>query len=315
MAEMPSRGDGPRREAFTLIELLVVIAIIGILIALLLPAVQKVRAAAQRTACSNNLKNIGLALHHFENAHGCFPPGQVNGPLPQLGVPSGTIHGFWPFLLPYLEQDALFRQYRLDVSWSNAANRDTILVSLNILQCPTAELHRQGATTLSDPGSCTDYAPVKDISSAATAVLLRDGWIDPAGSFQGAFDINNMARFADITDGVSSTLFVTECSGRPTIWRGSQPLAPSSAVGGGPWASSGNRLSIEGSTPPDGASRPGMCALNCTNLGEIYSFHPGGVNALLGDGSVRLLSSSLALRVLVKLVTRAGGETLSDAEF
>ncbi len=315
MAEMASAKYGVRLQAFTLIELLVVIAIIGVLIALLLPAVQKVRAAAQRMACANNLKNVGLALHHFENTRGCFPPGQVDGPFSPMQVPPSIVHGFWPFLLPYLEQEALFRQYRWDVSWSDPANRDTISVNLSILQCPAAELHRQGNNSLNDPGACTDYAPVKDVSSAATATLLRSGWIDPANSYQGAFDVNVMARFADMMDGVSNTLFVTECSGRPTYWRGSQPLAPPAAAGGGPWASSGNRLSIEGSTPPNGATRPGMCALNCTNFGEIYSFHPGGANALLGDGSVRFLNANLSLRVLTKLVTRAGGEPLSGSEF
>src|SRR4051794_17849254 len=95
------------RPAFTLIELLVVIAIIAVLIALLLAAVQQAREAANRAACANNLKQIGLAVHSFENVHGRLPPGAAVGPLPALGIPADAKHGWLQFLLPYLEQGAL----------------------------------------------------------------------------------------------------------------------------------------------------------------------------------------------------------------
>src|SRR5262249_33783568 len=111
---LPLRGRAA--PAFTLVELLVVMAIIGVLIALLLPAVQKVRAAANRAACSNNLHNIGLALHNFENTRGAFPPGAVIGPCLPAGVTTRATHGGWPFLLPYLEQQALYNQYRWDLN-------------------------------------------------------------------------------------------------------------------------------------------------------------------------------------------------------
>src|ERR1700730_18149665 len=110
-----------RRQGFTLIELLVAIAIIAILIGLLVPAVQKVREAANRMACSNNLKQIGLALHNYHDAHGRFPPGGVIGPFSQAGfsISAGVKHGWALFLLPYIEQQALADRYRWDVPFND----------------------------------------------------------------------------------------------------------------------------------------------------------------------------------------------------
>jgi len=132
-----------KRRGFTLIELLVVIAIIAVLLGLLLPAVQKVREAANRMACTNNLKNLGLALHNYHGDHGKFPPGAV-GPfgaaLPQFaGLKQ---HALGTYLLPYVEQEALAKQYSWDVSWFDPPNQPVVNTQLKIWQCPSAPANR-----------------------------------------------------------------------------------------------------------------------------------------------------------------------------
>src|SRR3954469_10165931 len=134
MRPLPS----PRsRRGFTLIELLVVIAIIAILIGLLVPAVQKVREAANRSTCQNNLKQMGVALHNFHGTRKFFPPGGVSTAIPKLGIPSGVTHGWSVFLLPQLEQDNLYKQYHFDVSWNAAANGPIIGTPLSVFLCPS----------------------------------------------------------------------------------------------------------------------------------------------------------------------------------
>jgi prepilin-type processing-associated H-X9-DG protein/prepilin-type N-terminal cleavage/methylation domain-containing protein len=299
------------RRALTLIELLVVLAILGLLLGLLLPAVQKVRSAAARLACGNNLRQAGLALHGFEAARGCFPPGAVVGPLPEAGVGTDALHGCWPFLLPYLEQEALARQYRWDVDFFDPANQPGVATPLKVLQCPAAEpnrvvdaTHPGGAFVSGGQGACTDYSPVAGVSPA----LAPLGLVAPADSYEGALPVNRMTRLADLTDGTSCTLLVAEDAGRPQLWRAGRPV-PGPFSFGGPWASSANPVVIAGASA-DGATAPGPCAINCTNDRQPYGFHPGGANVLFADGSVYFLGAGLDVRVLAALATRAGGEAV-----
>jgi prepilin-type N-terminal cleavage/methylation domain-containing protein/prepilin-type processing-associated H-X9-DG protein len=301
------------RGAFTLLELLVVIAIIAILIGLLVPAVQKVREAASRIQCANNLHQLGLALHNFENGRGTFPPGSVFGPFPEAGVTTLAQHGVFPFLLPYLEQQQ--NQYRWDVSYNAPANQPAVARHLRILQCPSAEPDRlvteaefPGTWSGGRKGACSDYNGIRWMDS----VLADRGWIDPVVNYEGALTQNRMVRVIDIKDGASNTLLLAEAAGRPKLWRAGR-LVPGVYSDGAAWAAPA-LLQGRGSTP-DGVVQPGRCAINCTNHREVYSFHPGGANVLMADGSVHFLTASIDIRVFARLVTRAGGEVVSVGDY
>jgi prepilin-type processing-associated H-X9-DG protein len=278
--------------------------------------VQKVREAAARMQCSNNLKQIGLALHQHHDTYGKFPPGWVQAPFT---VPQGNIieggHGTFPFLLPYVEQEALARIYRWDKRAQGPENQPVATTQLKIFQCPSAEPDRW-VTAVEDPGNygyggkgaCGDYAGVRGIDTGLVAL----GLVDQAANYQGVLTYNYLTRFADITDGTSQTILVTECAGRPKVWRAGR-LVPGGYVSGGVWVS-GTFMVGQGSTP-DGATKLGRCAINCTNEREVYSFHPGGANAVFADGSVHFLKAGMDIRVFARLVTRAGGEVVSASDY
>jgi prepilin-type N-terminal cleavage/methylation domain-containing protein/prepilin-type processing-associated H-X9-DG protein len=322
---MPQFLPTARRRGFTLVELLVVIAIIAVLIGLLLPAVQKVREAANRMACANNLKNLGLALHNYHGDHGKFPPGAV-GPFAALPQFAGLKHhGLGTYLLPYLEKQELASRYRWDVSWFDPLNQPFVNVQLRLWQCPSAPANRIQDGSLPtvvppppDPfngtAACGDYAGM----GAVDSVLARKGLIDPPsgprderGHYEGVFPVNATRRLDDISDGTSQTIMMAECAGRPQLWRGRSQV-PNVWLTGGPWASR-NLLWCRGATP-DGTAFYGPCAVNCTNDREVYSFHPGGANVVFADGSVRFLRANLDIRVLARLATRAGGEVVSGGD-
>jgi prepilin-type processing-associated H-X9-DG protein len=144
--------------------------------------------------------------------------------------------------------------------------------------------------------------------------LLDSGLIDPPpANPEGTMPRNHMVRIAEITDGTAHSMLLTEDAGRPQLWRAGRPVEGPD-VPGGPWVSRLNRLAPRGSTP-DGAIRPGPCAINCTNEQEVYSFHPGGANATFADGSVHFLKATIDIRIFAALVTRAGGEVVVDSDY
>jgi prepilin-type processing-associated H-X9-DG protein len=122
-----------------------------------------------------------------------------------------------------------------------------------------------------------------------------------------------MTRLAAITDGTSNTILLTEDAGRPRQWRAGKPGSDQTVLGG-PWAGFNTGVMLQGSSH-DGATRPGQCAINCTNDREVFSFHPGGANAVFADGSAHFLKADMSIRILAALVTRAGGEVVSASDY
>ncbi|WP_425614264.1 DUF1559 domain-containing protein [Anatilimnocola sp. NA78] len=308
-----------RSSAFTLVELLVVIAIIGVLVALLLPAVQSAREAARRTQCSNNLKQIGLALHNFHDAQNHLPPGGIGktDPLSQTaahlkyGVSPNDVHSWVIFVLPYMEQKNIYDQYKFNVDFkhpNNTAARETVIKSLICPSTPRT-LHSQ-QVNYSGFGTVkvglTDYG----VNNAISAALLGAGLIDAqtAASPQGVMRVNEFQRLADITDGTSNTFWIAENAGRPGLYRTGHKLVSGTTISGAGWTDRDNEYITHGFSL-DGATSGGACPINCTNNNEIYGFHPAGAMVIFGDGAIRMLSANTPIRVVGALLTRSGGET------
>ena len=313
-----------RRLGFTLIELLVVIAIIAVLIGLLVPAVQKVRAAAARLQCANNLKQLGLALHNYHDARRAFPPAYVNkGPYLNSGF--SFTQGWAPFLLPYIEQQSLGHLYRWDLPLYDPGNQPVVSVHLAVFQCPSTPEQDRYMTFgpfgyFGTKGACGDYT----ITLGVDAGLAQLGWVDPVGDYRGALTNTPTPalalspaptgkRLTDLTDGTSTTILLTEDAGRPRAWQAGK-AGPDQVLEGGPWDHFKGGIILQGSTF-DGTAKPGRCALNCNNDREVYAFHAGGANAVFADGSVRFLVAGMDLRILARLITRAGDEVISDSDF
>ena len=295
---------------FTLVELLVVIAIIGILVSLLLPAVQAARESARRTQCANNLKQVGLALHNFEGSFKAFPPGGVDGGTTtdahrQFKIALSTTHSWTPFILPYMEGGNLAGNYDFQVNYSHANNKLARETFVPTFICPSTPEHNKFCTPSSGVDCApTDYAP----DNAVNTALLGLGLIDTASNDHpiGVMRVNEMCRFANVTDGLSNTFVIGECAGRPGQYRArAKKLSGTQADGG--WADRNNEYILHGFTG-DGNSTPGSCPINCTNNNELYSFHPAGVLVIMGDASVPFLATNTSIRVVARMITREGGE-------
>ena len=269
------------RSAFTLIELLVVIAIIAILIGLLLPAVQKVREAAARIKCSNNLKQLGLAIHNYEGTYGSLPPASVQpgaGPHPQLaeflkvgltGVNGNDYarHSFLSIMLPYIEQANVLTQgaggynYRLD--WNDTANRPASSTRIPVYECPSATNDHIVPAALGSPALGFD-ARTTDYFAVTRANNVPNAWIAVGLTFPGGGTgttansnavlgiLVNAQRtpLAAVTDGLSNTIMIAEDAARPQGWAYGRMYAPQPTFVNGAWAAAGFDIVCAGTIAP-----------------------------------------------------------------
>jgi prepilin-type N-terminal cleavage/methylation domain-containing protein len=300
------------RRGFTLIELLVVIAIIAILIGILLPAVQKVRDAAQRISCANNLHQIGLAALNYENANGGLPP-RCNVIFPY--------HGWGVTLLPYIEQGNIAAQYNYNLNFYDPANSALVSIPLAVYCCP-ANPNRLVVPILDNNGNPTGVMGAEADYFAPNSVDAY-WWPEPWQSLAADEDqcpamAQDIIRpLSEITDGTSQTLLISELAGRPNQWI-LGVMQPNNdnlrfPYWWGPWASYNS--CIYETWSDDGQTIDGFCTINCNNSWGIYSFHRVGANAVFVDGSVHFLPVGLDRDVFAGLITRMGGEVIDMSAF
>ncbi len=302
------------RYGFTLIELLVILAIIGILVALLLPAVQSVRETGRRMQCQNNLKQLGLAVQQYHGVQSVFPPSATTTPFR---------HSWAPFLFPYIEQDPLAEQYDWGANWDDPVNQQAVNFKVGLLTCPsTPQGDRVDRFGNAETAAVADYAP----PSRVALVLVELGYVPAMHDRRGMLSTGESIRDINVEDGLSNTLTLIEAAGRPVFYTrfdlsptdntpgGGNPDVTGGRVLGAPWADDRNEVTLHGFTY-DGLSAPGPCAINCTNNDEAFGFHPGGVNTVFGDGRIQLLSETIAIDVYAALTTSNGKEILDQATY
>lgn len=301
----------PKRSyrAFTLVELLVVIAIIGILVGLLLPAVQAVRAAARRAQCQNNLRQIGLAVLNYESAHMKFPPGQQWTNVE--GQPNRLDYSWMSLILPQIEQGNVYDEIDFERPYLDTFNANVVDTVIPAFLCPsTAERDKQrnAFDVIPDYEStgvtlgCTDYMGSAGPSSSRENPDTGEDYERQQGILIGTKGLAGEevllvpppVRIGSVTDGTSNTMMVTECTGRGTE-KDDDPH--------GSWVSGKNIAHMEGTVN-------GKSAKDSWNDERIFSEHAGGANAVRVDGSVHFISESVQQEVILMMASRSGGEVI-----
>lgn len=330
-----------RRAGFTLIELLVVIAVIGVLIALLLPAVQAAREAARRAQCINNLKQIGLALHNYEGNHGTFPPGWTahfeedhhhddhdddhdghgSHGASRFRFDEDELAG-WPgwgwasMVLDQVEQGPLYAAINFDVPVDQPANVTVRLSRVKSYICPSDD-----EVSLVPVRDEDDSVTITEVSTGNYIGSNGVGEIGPEDG-RGIFYMNSRTRIADIRDGTSQTLCVGERSYNlsPVTWTGRAPhgwnFKTPPSQGGDPRFLSFPHPAFSMVIGTVGRSDPPRTPNHTRAHPEDYwSRHPGGVNFLFADGSVHFIRDSISQEVFLSLATRRGGEVISADQY
>ncbi len=267
-----------RRRGFSLLELLVVAGVIGLLLALLLPALQQAREQGRRTQCASHLRQLGIGLHSYHASYNAFPPGCVD--------PKGRRLAWSVFLLPFIEQPALWRRYNVNSAFSSSVNQFIGGVVLPIYLCPsTARLapDRLGPTS-GDRNRNGRYDPGDDLAWTDYGGIFGAALPGSSDWMNGTLVWDRAVRLAQVRDGASNTLIVGEDAGRG--WKLDSE-----------WSNGENIFDV--------ADR-----VNVTQHNELWSDHPGGVNVLYCDGGARPLSESADAALLKALCTRNGADVV-----
>lgn len=282
------------RHGFTLVELLVVIAIIGVLVGLLLPAVQAARGAARRMSCGNNLKQIGLALHNYHGTFQKFPEGSrlsnFMGPLTAI--------------LPHLEGANTYSQFDFSLSYSDPYNQEVAAQTIATYLCPSMNLPRE----VPDTSNGETGGPSSYLACEGTGAYMpkNDGMF---GLNWTRYGFSNPAtRFRDCTDGSTNTIAYGETTyDMPDYtWRAPAPAAGEIKWGTARWVLGYPVVSL-------GTTRKELNVHNAANNGGFQSMHPGGVHFLLTDGSVNFRTEFMDRDLLNAMATRNGHEVVQEA--
>lgn len=327
-----------RNAGFTLVELLVVIAIIGVLIALLLPAVQQAREAARRSQCVNNLKQHGLGLHNFHDTYGRLPPGTTNNRAPFGTAPNrrwGT--GWMVHLLPYVELGNVYDKIDLSEHWnggshSDACGEDAGSPVFGIYECPSASVSNDQSNSIKT--MIADYIAIAGVLNGFAGVSgANENVVDDVGnaSMNGVLYYNSKTNFAHVTDGTSNTMMVSEVGAWLENASGGRVDYRSTFYGFnmGTLGSDNNSTSLPNSRdsrcfnttslryrinqigPFDSqCDTDGVCT-NYGNNAPLRSDHPGGVNVLFVDGSVHFLPETIDLPTFGNLGVRNDGNVVT----
>jgi prepilin-type N-terminal cleavage/methylation domain-containing protein/prepilin-type processing-associated H-X9-DG protein len=317
-----------QRRGFTLIELLVVIAIIAILIGLFLPAVQAAREAARRVQCTNNLKQIGLAIHNYESVNGCFPPGYVCGPGIGFRDPNtgdwGPGWGWLAVLLSGVEQGNLYNSININLVCWDAANTTSVQITPSVYLCPSAN-NLALTVGITDPDMNLLQGAVFGRANYVHNVGMNDVWSapptvnydDPVTGANGPMYRNSRVRFAAVTDGLSNTIAAGERTPflSDSVWPGVVPGSAHFSYGqftNDDWDGPGSY--VASNSGPSIYEPPAIIHAPNSPIGdtdEMFSLHPGGANVLLCDGSVRFIKQTIDLATWAALSSRCGGEVIS----